>query len=411
MISPESPTPSSKPRRSITSKIKDTTESLRSRSKSRERSSIDKGSTLKKDSKNKNVFTSTLSLFKKRERKKSSDDGTPDNDVPAGDHHSLDSIGNVEFTFDSDRANRNNEDSIFISLHADSRHYEEALPSESVSIPLETPTKMLDEYESEPRIGSIITEVSIEHRASISRIRTEAKIENTWPLSGDDAQSPIRPSSSKDSQMTKSSSRDSKISAQTAKLVEPVAGTSRSASAESTKSPDQPLPSSTKDPITKKPSEPVVKPKRKSKEQKTAQQETIAKSSTDRESRDCETQRISDAIINESSSSALKQTPVTKIETSQTDSLMKPPQQMLVKTPSIISDLDHNSSESERDSEIDFIRNKAEKVAEELPDERKGLCYEESFEEDLPYVPTTLPMEKSVAVPILPVKQRLQEVR
>ena len=90
---------------------------------------------------------------------------------------------------------------------------------------------------------------------------------------------------------------------------------------------------------------------------------------------------------------------------------MKPPQQMLVKTPSIISDLDHNSSESERDSEIDFIRNKAEKVAEELPDERKGLCYEESFEEDLPYVPTTLPMEKSVAVPILPVKQRLQEVR
>lgn len=88
-----------------------------------------------------------------------------------------------------------------------------------------------------------------------------------------------------------------------------------------------------------------------------------------------------------------------------------PPQQPLAKTPSVISDLDHNSSESERDSEIDFVRNKAEKGVEELPDERKGLCYEESFEEDLPYVPTTLPLEKSVAVPMMPVKQRLQEVR
>jgi len=86
-------------------------------------------------------------------------------------------------------------------------------------------------------------------------------------------------------------------------------------------------------------------------------------------------------------------------------------QEGLVKAPSMISDLDHNSSESERDSEIEFIRNKVEKLTEELPDERKGLFYEESFEEDLPYIPTTLPLEKSVAVPILPVKQRLQEVR
>jgi hypothetical protein len=87
------------------------------------------------------------------------------------------------------------------------------------------------------------------------------------------------------------------------------------------------------------------------------------------------------------------------------------PENSLSKTPSMNSDLDHNSSESERDSEIDFIRNKAEKGMKELPDERKGLCYDESFEEDLPYVPTTLPLEKSVAIPMLPVKQRLQDVR
>ena len=85
------------------------------------------------------------------------------------------------------------------------------------------------------------------------------------------------------------------------------------------------------------------------------------------------------------------------------------PDSNLTKTPSVVSDLDHNSSESERDSEIDFIRNKADKGVEELPDERKGLFYEESFEEDLPYVPTTLPTKKSVAVPMLPVKQRLHQ--
>lgn len=81
----------------------------------------------------------------------------------------------------------------------------------------------------------------------------------------------------------------------------------------------------------------------------------------------------------------------------------------LAKASSITSDLDKNSSGSDRDSEIDFVRTKAEKGIEEVPDERKGLFYEESFEDDLPYVPTTLPMEKSVAVPMLPVKQRLQE--
>lgn len=77
--------------------------------------------------------------------------------------------------------------------------------------------------------------------------------------------------------------------------------------------------------------------------------------------------------------------------------------------PSVHSDLDRNSSGSDKEAEIDFIKSKG--VVEDVPDERKGLCGEESFEEDLPYVPTTLPLEKSVAVPILPVKQRLQEVR
>ncbi|XP_049768338.1 serine/arginine repetitive matrix protein 2 [Schistocerca cancellata] len=38
--------------------------------------------------------------------------------------------------------------------------------------------------------------------------------------------------------------------------------------------------------------------------------------------------------------------------------------------------------------------------------ERQGLVLQDSFEGELPYVPTTLPQERSVAVPILPVRQR-----
>lgn len=390
VLSPESPSPSTKPRRSLTSKIKDTTESLRSRSKSRERVSMDnRGSSLKKESKNKGVFSSTLSLFKKRERKKSYDEaiaascGT-DLDT-GGEHPSLESIGHVEFRFNAEKENRK-DDSIFISLHADDRNYEEALPSESVSIPLETPTKLLDEYESEPRTGSIVTEVSIEHYPPPpSRIRTEALIENVSSRTyAEDNQVPR--SGSKDSEISRSSSKDSKLSGQANKTSEILAKSSTESKTEHRVSS-----SSSKDSIGKKE---ATKPKRRSKE---VIKQTIEPP-----------ERIDDVKQKQP-----KEQPIQSTESRTADFLDDGIKLAdgLAKASSVISDLDHNSSESERDSEIEFIRNKAEKLAEELPDERKGLFYEESFEEDLPYVPTTLPLEKSVAVPILPVKQRLQEVR
>ncbi|XP_015587634.1 uncharacterized protein LOC107264171 isoform X2 [Cephus cinctus] len=395
-LSPESPTPSIKPRRSLTSKIKDTTESLRSRSKSRERVSIERSSTLKKDSKNKGVFSSTLSLFKKRERKKSCDDaaGTPID----GEHPSLESIGNVEFTFNTER-DKKKDDSIFISLHADDRNYEEALPSESVSIPLETPTKLLDEYESEPRPGKIITEASIEHRSS-NQIRTEAKIESTTSRTTS-KENQMSQSASKESQISKGSSKESKVETPKTQIRDseiPDTAVSKSGSNESNRvmSELQLSNSSLKDSIGKRPE--VVKPKRKSKEaQKTEPPELISDDISQK------------TEINGNEPSSTQMIKEVKKSDAFEDSLKVT--DGLVKTPSVVSDLDHNSSESERDSEIEFIRNKAEKVAEELPDERKGLFYEESFEEDLPYVPTTLPLEKSVALPMLPVKQRLQEVR
>ncbi|XP_018366343.1 PREDICTED: protein kinase C-binding protein 1 [Trachymyrmex cornetzi] len=430
VLSPESPSPSTKPRRSLTSKLKDTTESLRSRSKSRERVSVDKGSILKKDSKNKGVFSSTLSLFKKRERKKSYDEAIAascDLEVASGDEHpSLESIGHVEFTFNAEKEKNRQDDSIFISLHADDRNYEEALPSESVSIPLETPTKLLDEYESEgPHTGSIITEVSIEHHpSSIAKIRTEAQIETVTAQiasrsSSRDSQ--LSQSEPKDSYTLKSSLKDSKISAQANKIVgtPPLAKSSTThvksdiklAITSEIKSTDLRTLSGglSRESTGKKPD--ITKPKRKSKENQQQQQQQ------QQQQRQPElSERISDDVAMQQKRVSSDEPSRAAQETKRLDHLddkigKSLEQEGLVKAPSVISDLDHNSSESERDSEIEFIRNKVEKLTEELPDERKGLFYEESFEEDLPYVPTTLPLEKSVAVPILPVKQRLQEVR
>lgn len=397
VLSPESPSPSTKPRRSLTSKIKDTTESLRSRSKSRERVSVDRGSSLKKESKNKGVFSSTLSLFKKRERKKSYDEAIAAScaaDLEEVDGHpSLESIGNVEFRFNAEKENRK-EDSIFISLHADDRNYEEALPSESVSIPLETPTKLLDEYELEPCTGSIITEVSIEHHPGPVKIRTEAQIETTSRSYSRDSQisqsgskeSEISRSSSKESRVSRSSSRDSKLAGH-AKVVEAAVK-----HADGKHSEHRVSSSSSKDSVGKREAPP--KPKKRSKEVQQIEPP----------------ERIDDAgsSLRQANDQAAQHAESKRPEFLD-DGLRA--EDGLAKAPSVISDLDHNSSESERDSEIEFIRNKAEKIVQELPDERKGLFYEESFEEDLPYVPTTLPMEKSVAVPMLPVKQRLQEVR
>lgn len=93
----------------------------------------------------------------------------------------------------------------------------------------------------------------------------------------------------------------------------------------------------------------------------------------------------------------------------------------LVEVPDSTSITDHHSSESERDSEVEYLSTKKKKKKqqqqpeiepEEEDHERKGLVVQQdSFEEELPYVPTTLPQERSVAVPMVPIKQRIAEVK
>uniref|UniRef100_T1HC41 Uncharacterized protein n=1 Tax=Rhodnius prolixus TaxID=13249 RepID=T1HC41_RHOPR len=67
------------------------------------------------------------------------------------------------------------------------------------------------------------------------------------------------------------------------------------------------------------------------------------------------------------------------------------------------------SSASEIEAEIDQISGVK---SEECDEERKGLFNQgDSIEDELPYVPTTLPQERSVAVPIIPIRQRMTEVK
>ncbi|PSN45803.1 hypothetical protein C0J52_10771 [Blattella germanica] len=91
-----------------------------------------------------------------------------------------------------------------------------------------------------------------------------------------------------------------------------------------------------------------------------------------------------------------------------------PAQNKSVEATDSASITDHHSSESERDSEVDYLKTKKKEVVEvgEEDHERKGLVVQQdSFDDELPYVPTTLPQERSVAVPIIPIKQRIAEVK
>lgn len=66
------------------------------------------------------------------------------------------------------------------------------------------------------------------------------------------------------------------------------------------------------------------------------------------------------------------------------------------------------SSESDRDSEIDgCVHNK--RISRVMEDhESAGLVLQESFDDELPYVPTTLPEERSSGLRIIPTKDRTQ---
>ncbi|XP_044255344.1 titin isoform X2 [Tribolium madens] len=81
----------------------------------------------------------------------------------------------------------------------------------------------------------------------------------------------------------------------------------------------------------------------------------------------------------------------------------------LPKEPDLSSAPEDVSSESERDSEAEVPKKKDLDLKLDLEfvePERKELVLQDSYDDELPYVPTTLPQERSAALPIVPIKQR-----
>ncbi|XP_055906075.1 uncharacterized protein LOC129941463 isoform X2 [Eupeodes corollae] len=78
---------------------------------------------------------------------------------------------------------------------------------------------------------------------------------------------------------------------------------------------------------------------------------------------------------------------------------------------SFVSTDEPESSESERDSESDphrLKRNLSHHIASALEDnESTGLVSQDSFDDELPYIPTTLPEERAHGVALIPMKERL----
>lgn len=68
--------------------------------------------------------------------------------------------------------------------------------------------------------------------------------------------------------------------------------------------------------------------------------------------------------------------------------------------------LDSSDSEMDRsrDESVGKIMDGQNEALVEMDHERKGLVMQDSFDDELPYVPTTLPQERSMVVPIVPVR-------
>lgn len=66
------------------------------------------------------------------------------------------------------------------------------------------------------------------------------------------------------------------------------------------------------------------------------------------------------------------------------------------------------SSESEKDSEVDTSKHLHPNMLTIEDHESAGLVLQESFDDELPYIPTTLPEERAVGVKLVPMKERAQ---
>ncbi|KAG5897557.1 hypothetical protein JTB14_007272 [Gonioctena quinquepunctata] len=368
IVSPESPSaPSLKRKNTITGMIRDVGDNLstRSRSKSRDTDSHKSShstapsSTESIDTKSKHK--SVLSLFKsnKKDKIKSESDNSSEETLP-----SIEGIGKLEFKFNETK-----------------NYHENPLESASIRIPLHSPTF----YENR----------SID-----------------WKNSSQDSQETV----------IEAPSRTVNV------IVEPIQSKENSGK----KSPDKPDAVSKNSRQSSTSSENVVfstklgnddevfttkLPKRfptdlKKDDVKTGDMNGIVETKLQNKKTNCrqaEQQQIIDeneVIEERPKENTIPEVGGTKCESTKIGALS---------TNSIMSsnaEEERNSSESERESEGSVNNNNKKDLGLKLeldvsePERKAIFLQQDSFEDELPYIPTTLPQERSSAIPIVPIKQR-----
>ncbi|KAK9759134.1 hypothetical protein QE152_g197 [Popillia japonica] len=389
ILSPESPTiPSSSTRRknTLTGIIKDASENLRerrrSRSKSRDRDrnnlSLAPSSTESIDSKGKQK--TVFSLFKSKKERKSESDSNSSDVIP-----NVDVLTNVEFKFKPEPTSSQKSTKIY---------NETQLEGDSIRIPLHSPTyyeqrSLLQELRSSSQ-GSQETVIE----ANISKEAEASPALDSGPVQKTKAEQ-LRQSSTSSENIVFSTRLGSNNELFTTKL------------------PKEKL--IEKSPVTAEAQKSDVVVVENVISKQTSVTDGIGDSLPP--TVNTETKPIEKTLTTTISSYSI--TPEDKIQEQYKDKSLSTEKVEVSKSNrnsmmSSVNDDDHYSSESERGSEIDFLKEKKNmelkldtNVVEPVEMERKGLVIQQdSFEDELPYVPTTLPLERSVAVPIIPVKQR-----
>ncbi|KAJ8963706.1 hypothetical protein NQ314_005427 [Rhamnusium bicolor] len=395
IISPESPSvPGHKRKNTLTGIIREASDNLRTRSRSRSKSrdgdshksslSTAPSSTESIDSKSKHK--SVLSLFKsnKKDKIKSESENSSQETLP-----SIEGIGKVEFKFNESGVTRINK-----------THYENPLEAASIRIPLHSPTfyedrsicqdwKTSSQDSQETVIEAICknVNVTVEPIPKREEIPTKKNIVNKCTS---------RQSSTSSENVVFSTKLGNDNEVFTTKLPKQPPKEPEIKSIEINGIDDK-IDISKKKIVTSAPSRETEDLKKENSVNKESVQ-ILNKKTLESKSvignKEIELKKIE----NEN----LKEKRISQISTGALSSVS-----------SIISsnaDEDRNSSESERDSE-DLPRNKKDRdlkldldISE--PERKAIVLQQDSFEDELPYIPTTLPLERSAALPIVPIKQR-----
>ncbi|XP_051157255.1 uncharacterized protein LOC127279132 isoform X2 [Leptopilina boulardi] len=356
---PQSPCICSKTRRNSLVKRKGSFDNLKKFHKCREKLSTDQGRPVTIETRSRSLFSSTLSIFRKKERKKNFE-ATSKNEEnnEKVTYSTLNCLKDKELSSKLDENSTDNQ----IKIQYCSTKFNESekvLPSESISMPIESPTQLLEEYDLQHRLDK---NYNTTENSNISiKVDTHCRMKYSPKYVGQEA------------------SNNLEISAPTSNEIECKEHTN----------PDCDDHNFVLNFGSAKRGN--LRVKRRCKEN----QERIDISSEDSiESVYASCQKIQRRkhLIHEQDQMSLQFLNQMQKERNELE-------------------LEHNSSESEKDSEIEFIKQKSARCIEGASDEGRSLFYDESFEEDYCVLPATIVKENDKCFNMLPTRGRQLELR